>query len=82
MHLFAHRKTVSLHIYSLEGRNIQTLSMLKVSFDDSLLWWAMRLSMLQKCLEIVQAFINNANKQSYQQSKLSTARICISVKII
>ena len=38
--------------------------------------------MLQKCVEIVQAFINNANKQSYQQSKLSTARICISVKII
>ena len=36
--------------------------------------------MLQKCLEIVQASINNANKQSYQQSKLSTARICISVK--
>lgn len=35
-----------------------------------------------ECLEIVQASINNANKQSYQQSKLSTAQICISVKII
>ena len=31
--------------------------------------------------EMFQAFINNANKQSYQQSKLSTARICISVKL-